>query len=143
MRWMLILVVLLTVACGGSSNGDSDKASVTPDDVIAAFQSAGLEADSPTPMTKDDYGMAPMVGDGVRFLIPSLGANMGGRVIVVPDKSERERLVAYYTDLGKQSAAFASHVFQSGDVVVQINGDLPDDQAAQYQDALNGMSEEP
>lgn len=139
MRWILVVLVVLTVACGGSSGDETS--STTPNDVIAAFKAAGLEAESPTPMTKDDYGMAPMVGDGVRFLIPSLGADMGGRVIVVPDKGERDRLVAYYTDLGKQSAAFASHVYQSGDVVVQINGDLPANQAAKYEDALHGMEQ--
>lgn len=112
-------------------------AEATPDAVIAAFVAAGLEAESPRPLTREDYGMAPYVGDGVRFLIPSLGEDSGGRVIQVPDDAERASLVAYYVDLGKSSALFYSHVFEHGDIVVQINGDLADDIAAQYEAALH------
>lgn len=31
---------------------------VTGDDVVAAFKAAGLEAENPSAMTKDDYGFA-------------------------------------------------------------------------------------
>ena len=112
---------------------------VTADDVVAAFVAAGLEAEGARPMTRDDYGAAPFVGEGVRFLIPSLGEDMGGRIIVVPDAADRERLATYYRDLGKQSAMFFSHVFEVGDVVVQINGRLADDVAAQYEAALHAI----
>jgi len=112
---------------------------VTPEAVIAAFQAAGLEAESARPMTREDYGMAPLVGEGVRFLIPSLGEDAGGRVIQVPDDAERASLIAYYVDLGKSSALFFSHVFEHGDIVVQINGDLADDIAAQYEAALRAV----
>lgn len=116
-----------------------ESSSATPDDVIAAFVAAGLEAESPRPLTREDYGAAPYVGQGVRFLIPSLGEDMGGRIIVVPDAADRERLATYYRDLGKQSAMFFSHVFEVGDVVVQINGRLADDVAAQYEAALQAI----
>ena len=45
----------------------------------------------------------------------------------------RSPVATYYRDLGKQSAMFFSHVFEVGDVVVQINGRLADDVAAQYE----------
>lgn len=107
-----------------------------PDAVIAAFKAAGLEAEAARPMTKDDYGAAPLVGTGARFLIPSLCADCGGRVIVVADAAERARLVDFYEELGKQSALAFSWVFEKGPVVVQLNGDLPEEQARKYEAAL-------
>lgn len=111
----------------------------TVDQVIAAFKSAGLEAEAPKRMAREDYGMAPLVGEGVRFLIPSLCADCGGRVFAVPVVAERDRLAGYYQEMGKASAAFFSHVFVRDNIVVQINGDMKDDQAAKYETALKGM----
>jgi hypothetical protein len=51
----------------------------------------------------------------------------------------RSPVATYYRDLGKQSAMFFSHVFEVGDVVVQINGRLADDVAAQYEAALHAI----
>lgn len=74
-------------------------ATSTADAVVAAFKAAGLEAEQPQPLTKDDYGLAPLVGSGLRFLVPSLCADCGGRVFVVPDDGERARLKGFYEEL--------------------------------------------
>ena len=37
-------------------------------EVADAFSAAGLEAENLRPMTRDDYGAAPFVGEGTRFL---------------------------------------------------------------------------
>ena len=54
-------------------------------------------------------------------------------------RDDHERLATYYRDLGKQSAMFFSHGCEVGDVVVQINGRLADDVAAQYEAALHAI----
>ena len=120
--------------------GQAAPAPVTPEKVLAAFTVAGLEVDSPSPMTREDYKLAPYSRDvtGVRFLVPSLGPDAGGRLFVGPD-ADLKRLETYYTELGKGSAAFYSHVFRHGNALVQINGDLKDDQAAKYEAALKGV----
>lgn len=118
----------------------------TPADVIAAFQDAGLEAESPTPMTREDYGLAPLVAEeGIRFVIPSLCDDCGGRVLSFKSRADLDKMKSYYDRIGKASAAFFSHVFTLIDVprgdyiLVQINGDLPDDAAAQYGAALESL----
>lgn len=109
----------------------------TADEVVAAFQAAGLEAESARPLTRDDYGMAPLLGDGLRFLIPSLcEEDCGGRVFVIEDMDDRDRLASYIRDLSDISAMLFSHVFVRDNIVVQINGDLPDERAAEYERAL-------
>src|SRR3972149_2752676 len=65
------LVVSVLAACGGGAKA------ATGDDVVAAFKMANLEAERARPMTKDDYGAAPYVCTGTRFLIPSLGEEAG------------------------------------------------------------------
>lgn len=108
--------------------------------VVQAFQEAGLAAKEPRPMTRDDYGLGPLVGEGTRFLIPSLGPDAGGRVIVGTPE-EMNKLADYYVSLGKESAAFFSHVFRSkdGSVVVQMNGELPDKQAEEYEAVVESL----
>jgi len=124
---VFILSALVLSACASK---------VTGDDVVAAFKSAGLEAESTYSMTKDDYGPAPYVCTGTRFLIPSLGADNGGRIFICDKKEDRDALSNYYIEMGKSSALFFSWVFVKGDVVVQINGDLPEDVARKYEAAI-------
>lgn len=122
----IALVIALTLsAC-------SPKAT-TADDVISVWKNAGLEAENTRPMTKDDYGMAPFVCEGTRFYIPSLGEDNGGRLFICEDEKDRDALSTYYDELGKKSALFFSWVFTKGNIVVQINGDLPEETALKYQ----------
>lgn len=114
-------------------------ASASAEEVVAAFKAAGLDAEQVTPLTKDDYGIAPYVGSGVHFVIPSLCADCGGKVIVVPNDAERATLRSFYQELGKQSAMLFSWVFEKAPVVVQINGDLPEAQARKYEAALKAI----
>ncbi len=87
-------------------------------------------------MTKDDYGMAPFVCTGTACFIPSLGADNGGRVYTCDNTKDRDALATFYTDAAKASALFFSWVYVKGNVVVQINGDLPEDKARQYEAAI-------
>lgn len=108
-------------------------------EVANAFKAAGLESENLRPMTRDDYGSAPFVGEGTRFFIPSLGEGSGGRVIAVDSLVNREALRTYYESLGQQSALFFSWVFVRDNIVVQINGDLSEDDARQYEAVLNSL----
>lgn len=130
---VLLALVALLVGCGASTP------SITPAQVVEKFKAAGLEAESPTAMGKDDYGLAPFVCQGQRFLIPSLGKDNGGRVFVCDNTKDRDALKAYYDALGKSSAIFFSWAFADGPVVVQLNGDLPEDTAHQYEAAIKGL----
>jgi hypothetical protein len=109
---------------------------LTADGVIATFKAAGLEAEGAFHMGPQDYGLAPFVCYGVRFLVPSLGPDNGGRVFICNDSAEQAQLAAYYDKLGKSSALFFSWVFIKGNVLVQINGDLPEAIARQYEVAI-------
>lgn len=90
-------------------------------------------------MTRDDYGPAPLVAkQAVRFLVPSLGDDAGGRVFTFASLADLHTMQRYYVELGRASALLFSHVFANVErlVLVQINGDLPDSRARGYRRAV-------
>ena len=104
--------------------------------VVASFKAAGLEVENTRPMTKDDYGMAPPVCQGTRFFIPSLGPDNGGRIFICENQSVQAALAGYYQALGKSDATLFSWVFEKGNILVQINGALPNATAKKYESAI-------
>ncbi|MCI0397429.1 MAG: hypothetical protein L0322_21180 [Chloroflexi bacterium] len=77
--------------------------------------------------------------EGIRFRIPSLGGDVGGRVLVVDNQVDLEITREFYQSLGESSAAFFSWVFVEGNALVQINGDLPEAQARKYEAVLQSV----
>lgn len=131
------VALVLVLAVNGTALAQTPAPkTVSADPVIAAFKAAGLEAESPAPMSRKDYGKAPFVCKGIRFLVPSIGEDAGGRAFYCARKADRDRLAKYYTSLGEQSAELFSHVFVNPPYLVQLNGDLADEQAAKYEAAL-------
>lgn len=111
----------------------------TLEQAAEAIQAAGLEFESPRPMTGDDYGLAPVTaGEGIRFLIPSLCPECGGRLMWFDDPQALEMIKIYYETLGENPLYF-SWVFQRDNILLQINGDLPEDQAMLYKTALEDL----
>lgn len=127
---MLRVLALLLVSFAAHA------ADPTGADVIAAFKRAGLEAEAPTRMGPKNYGFAPYVCKGTRFLIPSLGEDSGGRIFECPDDADRDLIARYFQDMGRKSAAAFSWVLVKGRIVVQINGDLDEAIAEKYRAAL-------
>ena len=111
----------------------------TGEQVGAALKAAGLEFEAARPMIAGDYGFAPFVCKGTRFLVPSLGPDNGGRLFECGSIDERDRLVRYYQELSKGSAIFFSWLFARDNILIQINGSLAEPQARKYEAALNGM----
>jgi hypothetical protein len=106
----------------------------TPDQVMAAFQAAGLEVGSPRPMTKNDYGSAPMVAiKAIHFLVPSVCDGCGGRILSFANANDQKLSADYYNNDDQ------SWVFIKDNILVQINGGLSNDKATLYETALNNL----
>jgi hypothetical protein len=132
----ICLIVLLLTGCAGQP---ATGPALTADNILAALKSANLEAENARELTKDDYGLAPFVCQGKRFFIPSLGKDSGGRLFVCDNNEDRDKLAEYYKKLGESSAAFFSWTFARGNVLLQLNGNLPEAEAKKYEAALNGL----
>jgi hypothetical protein len=130
-----LTVILIVVALTACSNQQWKSA-----DVIGVFKSESLEIRDPHPMTKDDYGTAPMRAiEGTHFFLPSLCSDCGGRIFSFSSQEDLEATKTYYEDLGKNSALLFTWVFVKENILVQINGDLPEEKARQYESALSSL----
>ena len=108
--------------------------------VLDAFLSAGLEAEPNHPMTKDDIGLAPNVFvEGTRFVIPSICPDCGGRIMSFDDPTRLDVMFTYYDEIGKSSPIFFSWLFIHENILVQINGGLPQATAMKYKEALESL----
>ena len=87
-------------------------------------------------MTKDDYGFAPLGDEGIRFLIPSICDDCGGRIIYYKDLDYLQKAKDYYDNLGKETAALFAWAFVNNHILLQINGNLPEARAREYEKAL-------
>jgi len=89
-------------------------------------------------MTKEDYGQVPMVAtEAIRFFLPSLGESKGGRVYSFANNTELEKVRTYY--LSAKGAAVPPWIFVRDNILLQINGELPSEEAVKYMSALNSM----
>jgi len=131
-KWIVTISVIALLLAACATNNP-----ISPSHVVIAFEKAGLEVSAPRTMTKDDYGMAPLADEGIRFFIPSLCEKCGGRIMLFKDPDMKKLAIEYYEGLGKRNAAFFSWVFSRENIVLQINGDLPEAEALRYEKALN------
>jgi hypothetical protein len=127
---LILLILVTTTGCGILNH------QMTGNDVIKAFKQDGLQAENVHPMTTEEYGEAPRVCNGTRFLIPSLGPDNGGRVFICDKQDEQNQIVSYYEGLNRTSSLYFSWVFIKGNIVVQINGDLDGNTAEKYDQAI-------
>ncbi|MFD2654501.1 hypothetical protein [Gracilibacillus thailandensis] len=137
-RIILLFTVIFSIgmlsACGNSSED------LSSEEVINAFKDAGLDIGETSEMTKDDYGIAPMKTEsGTRFLIPSLGEENGGRILIYDNEEDLDEMKEYYDSMGEESAMLFSWTIKHKNVLVQINGDLPEDKYNEYKAALEEL----
>ncbi|MEK3916052.1 hypothetical protein [Paenibacillus sp. FSL H7-0331] len=112
---------------------------VTLESLVQAFKDGGLEAETPTKMEAKDYGMAPKLGNGLRVLVPSLGKDIGGRVLQFENKADLDNIKKYYDELGKSSAMLYSFTYAKGLFLIQMSGDMKEDQFKKYQDVMDKL----
>ncbi len=117
----------------------AEPVTISLEDIADAFRASGVEVGEVRPMTVEDYGLAPMANEGLRFLLPSLGGDAGGRIMRYDETEVADRAQAFYEDLGDQSAALFSHVFRHGPFVIQVNGTLPQSEADLLEAALDSI----
>jgi hypothetical protein len=140
----VVALGLLLTACGppGVEQPTAPATAVTSAEVVAAFAAAGLEAEHPRPMAIADYGMAPRrTEDATHFLIPSLGTDASGRVMVFERLEDLTETRDYFEELGRRDEQFRSWVLTREPllVLVQLNGELAEERAQRYDEVLQDL----
>ena len=102
-------------------------------DVVQAFRDAGLEVGESYPVEQepgwDERPVPRTYEEATRFLVPSLGADAGGRVFVFGSEEDLRAVRDFYEDLASSERP---HVYDEGLVLVQISNQLPEGEAERY-----------
>lgn len=108
-------------------------------DVVNAFLDAGLECEDPQPLAVND-GTAPFIAEeATRFMLPSVCNGCSGRIYSFNDQGQLDRARNYYIGLGEQDPQYFSWLYVRDNILVQLNGRMPEEQARLYRQALMGM----
>lgn len=92
-------------------------------------------------METADYGMAPRLCSGLRFLMPALGEDKGGRIFACDTPEDLAKLKKFYDDLGKTSAAFFSWTIVQDNVLVQLNGEVASKDVESFKTVLSWIAQ--
>jgi len=106
-------------------------------EVVQAFRDAGLEVGESYPVEQEpgweERPVPRTYEEATRFLIPSLGADAGGRVFVFRSEADLRAVRDFYEDL---SSSERPYVYDEGLVLVQISNQLPEGEAERYDTTL-------
>lgn len=119
----------------------------TSTQVVSAFQSSGLTIESPRPFAESDYNslMPRVVKEGILFSIPSPSSQSisGSYILSFSSAADLNRMQDYlrqYCSAFKEKASTCLQwIFIRDNILVKINGDLPEPWARQYETVLNAM----
>jgi len=154
-RMVVVLLVCSTLifsACSTTKNAEpadstrtrlqtsstSDKKSAANlADIIEKFKKDGLTVENSKSMTKEDFGMAPMSAkEAYIFAIQKddTGNFINSRIFSFEDSEDMDKTKTYYDNLGKESAVAFSYTASNDKkkVLMQFNGDLPQDLVQKY-----------
>lgn len=129
---LLIISVLALLLAACSSDATS---SLKTADIIKVFKDDGLEIGETSELEKKEFGNTRE--EGIRILIPSLGEDAGGRLFKFKNKKDLEKAKSYYDELGKEAPMFYSHTHANGNFLLQMNGDMKDQDFEKYTSSLD------
>lgn len=109
-------------------------------EILDAFHDAGLSAEVTRGATKDERdGLSTwMVVAATPFQL-SPQEQERGVLLVFKDPAALEKMRAYYVGLGKSLPQYKSWVFVQGNVLLQINGEVPEAKAKEYAAVLDAL----
>ncbi|MGC8877904.1 MAG: hypothetical protein ACP5R2_01610 [Anaerolineae bacterium] len=108
-------------------------------DVVNAFRDAGLECEDPQPLAVND-GTAPFIAEeATRFMLPSVCDGCSGRIYSFSNQAQLDQARDYYIGLGEQDPQYFSWIYVRENILVQLNGRMPEEKARLYRQALMSM----
>ena len=122
-------------------------------EILQAFYDSGLNVMEPKIMTRNDYGIAPLLAEeavsfGAQFAEfvfenedGSIDQFNYGRLFLVRDENDLQTMKAVYDDLGKEAAMLYSHTYSKGDILLQMGGDVSDEDFALYTAVIDEVVE--
>jgi hypothetical protein len=130
---IIICVVIVTVVISINNKDSQVFQTWSVYQVLNAFKTAGLEIGSvyKYPVYGRSYAGSK---EAIHFLLPSLCADCGGRIFVFDSKRAMNKTEKQYSNLTPMT-----WLFIRDNVIVQINGDYPEEKARKYEEVLNNL----
>ncbi|QWI73071.1 stress protein (plasmid) [Bacillus mycoides] len=122
-------------ACGSNEKTATESKPLTTTSLINEFKKTGLEAENATDLSQKEFGN--MRKEGKRILTPKLGDDKGVRVFEFSKKEDLEKAKKYYDELGYSAPMLFSHTYAKGDFLLQMNGDMKDEEFNKYREAMD------
>jgi hypothetical protein len=108
------------------------------EEVIQAFRDEGLEVGETQQVDREgDRSFVPKTyEEQVSFKISTQGERVGGRVFTFESQEDLEQVREHYEGFEE---LFSSHVYVEDEVLVQISGSVPEDDAERYGEVLREL----
>ena len=130
----IVCTLPLLAACAGIA----PTTRVNADDVIQQFQDAGLElTDIQEPARDPESPLPNSYGENVTFNYAELGDG-GGQIFTCDTRDNCDRVYAYFESLEDLAGPYL-YRSEAGTVIAQLNSRLTPDQAAVFEDVINGL----
>jgi hypothetical protein len=134
---LVVLAFLIPAAWGMAQGGLDPPEAPEAGEVVRAFREDGLPVGEPRPLEQvpawrespapDSYASA------TRFDIPGEGQ---GTVFVFSRPENMRAMYDYYDNIGNVAPELESRLYYNGPVLLQIDGDVPEQSADRYAIAL-------
>lgn len=124
----------------------ADYAKWEPEDLLAHFRDSGvLLGQTRSAILEASKSVAPDVAeDGIRFVLPELepiaGPGAGGRVWTFSKPQDMQLMRGYYEDLQEKQPDRKSWLYERDNILLQINGQLPEERAKVFEALLKSLS---
>lgn len=111
-------------------------------EIIAAFRAAGLTVDVISDIDKGERdGFATwMIVEAIPFQLSSRQEERG-LLLAFHDPAALEKMRAYYLGLNKSLPRYSSRLFVKDNILLQINGEVPEARAKEYAAVLESLAE--
>nr|WP_255289880.1 stress protein [Bacillus cereus] len=117
------------------SKQEKKETKVTVDSIMIEFKNVGLQVENQTNLPQKKFGN--LRKEGKRIVVPTLGEDKGGRLFEITKKEDLEKVNKYYDKLGNSAPMFFSHTHAKGNFLLQMNGDMKDEEFAKYKDVMD------
>ena len=111
------------------------------DDVVNVLNEQSLEVKGPEVITETDrFGLPAKTNELIKFSIPSMGEDIQGCILSFELKDNLNKIRNYYSDLNDKGHPH-TWSFLKDNILLVIDGAVPEDKARQYESALTGLKQ--
>lgn len=113
----------------------------SPKDIVKVLNESGLGIEKIDAVNKIDYSSLPAKAkEAIKFTSPSVGEQGIGCILSFELKSNMEKIKKHYLEKNEKEELY-SWTFAKDNVLVVLNGMIPEEKARMFESALNKLND--